>query len=91
MITHMTVLTWLGFSLKISPSLTHLTLPEVNMDAVRAEGAERRNAKRRLGKPCPFSSRRKRTKPKPKPMKRVIRWFDIDLAFRQLIGAYLEI
>lgn len=84
MITHMTVLTWLGFSLKISPSLTHLTLPEVNMDAVRAEGAERRNAKRRLGKPCPFSSRRKRTKPKPKPMKRVIRWFDIDLAFRQV-------
>jgi hypothetical protein len=56
---------WLLF--KKFPSPTHLTLPEVNLDAVWAEEAEIPHDKRRLGKSRPFSSRRRRTQPKPKP------------------------
>jgi hypothetical protein len=62
---------WLLF--KKFPSLTHLALPEVNLDVVRAEEAEISHDKRRLRKSHPFSSRRRRTQPKLKPRKRIIR------------------
>lgn len=65
------------------PSLTHLTFPERNVNAVRAEEAEIRRAKRRAGKSRPFSSRRRRTQPKPDPKKMIIQWFYSDLPFRR--------
>lgn len=82
MISQITALTWLVFLRKIS-SLTHLTFPEVNVDAARAEEAERRLALQPLIKSCLFSSRRKRTQPTPKPGERIIQWYAADIAFRQ--------
>lgn len=78
-----------GFSLaflliKEFLSLTHLTFPEVNLDAVRAEEAEFRLAQRRLVKSRPFGSRRRRTRPKSNPRKMIIQWYEADIESRQV-------
>jgi hypothetical protein len=70
--------------IKEFPSLTRLTFPEVNLDAVRAEEAEFRLAQRRLAKSRPFGSRRRRTQPKPNPRKMIIQWYEADIASRQV-------
>lgn len=68
------------FLMKKFPSLTHLTFPEVNLDAVLAEEAGRCAAQRRLGRSNPLGSRRRLSQLKPNPRMMVIQWYEANLA-----------